>query len=316
MPMEQDQNAGLIAVLNEFAQQYRPLGKGLLSVGLILTRKTRDMKPPFTRGDFLTKKRGQVKGLSGSALKSILAEHGIHQILSTEAGRTSRGSIENMEAYLLLLNTLHARNLLNYTEIEKWWIDQVREFFASKPLRIKIDSSKSLCQIVSELIAEAFERQKQCPGTMIGGAVMQHLVGAKLSVALPKTLIEHHGFSVADQPSSRKGDFSVGDTAIHVTTAPNEDLIRKCCTNLEESLRPVIITRESSVSNARTLAKDADIADRLDVLAIEQFVATNIYEWSEFEGHKRPVSVRELIDVYNDIVWRYEQDPRLMVSIG
>ncbi|MGI6459436.1 MAG: DUF4928 family protein [Candidatus Hydrogenedentales bacterium] len=316
MLMEQDQNADLIEALNEFANPHQPLGKGLLSVGLILTRKTRAMKPPFVRDDFLTKKRGQVKGLSGSKLKSILAEHGIYQTLSAEGGRTSRGSIENMEAYLSLLNRLHTKNLLNYAVIEKWWIGQVREFFASKPLRIKIDSSKSLCQIVRELIAEAFERQKQCVGTMIGGAVMQHLVGAKLSVALPDTKIEHHGFSVADQQSSRKGDFSLGDTVIHVTTAPNENLIQKCCTNLEESLRPIIITRESSVSSARTLATDAGIADRLDVLAIEQFVATNIYEWSKFEGHKRPVSVRELIDVYNDIVQRFESDPRLNISIG
>ena len=75
--------------------------------------------------------------------------------------------------------------LLNFEAVETWWIGRVREFFASQPLRLKVDASKSLRAIVAELIEAAFERQKECPGTMVAGAVMQYLVGAKLQVALP-----------------------------------------------------------------------------------------------------------------------------------
>ena len=207
----------------------------------------RKMTPPLSTGDFLAPNKGQVKGLGGAAIKTILKDYGIAQTLSREGGRTSRGSIGLMTSYVEFVNALHSENLLDFEEIERWWIGRVRAFFASKPLKVKIDGSKSHRQLVGELIAAAIDRQDQCPGTMIAGAVMQHLVGAKLSIALPDVSITHHGFSVADESSSRCGDFLVGDTAIHVTTAPSEALIQKCCQNLEANLRPLIITVENAV---------------------------------------------------------------------
>ncbi len=184
------------------------------------------------------------------------------------------------------------------------------------PFRLKIDPSKSLRSIVAELMAAAFSRQRECQGTMVAGAVMQHLVGAKLEIALPEAQIEHKGFSVADAPGGRKGDFLVGDTAIHVTTAPTEALIRKCCDNLNENLRPVIITTQSGAGGAGALAKNANVDDRVDILEIEQFVATNVYEWSKFEHTQRPVRVRDLVDAYNRIIEHAETDPSLKIVVG
>ena len=86
----------------------------------------------------------------------------------------------------------------------------MQKFFLSRPFTLKVDGAKSLRSIVADLIEAAFARQRECPGTMITGAVMQHLVGAKLELALPDEVLEHHGFSVADSPSDRKGDFLIG----------------------------------------------------------------------------------------------------------
>jgi hypothetical protein len=151
---------------------------------------------------------------------------------------------------------------------------------------------------------------------MIAGAVIQHLVGAKLEIALPEVHIEHQGFAVADAPGGRKGDFLVGDTAIHVTTAPTEALIRKCCDNLSENLRPLIITTKSGVGGADALAKNAALGDRIDILEVEQFVATNVYEWSKFEHKGRPLTIRELVETYNRIIEQSETDPSLKISVG
>lgn len=181
---------------------------------------------------------------------------------------------------------------------------------------LKIDSPKSLQNVVTDLIDAAFERQHESPGKMAAGAVMQHLVGAKLQIAVPDVKIEHHGFSVADAPGGRKGDFLVGDAAIHVTTAPTEALIRKCCDNLNENLRPVIITTRSGVGGAEALAGNASVADCIDVLEVTQFLATNIHKWSRFELSQRPVSLRKLVDTYNHIIERCETDPSLKISIG
>ncbi len=301
--------------LEAFAFQHRIRGKGPLSLVLVLSRKAREQKPPFSADEFLTPQGGQVAGLGRGAVQSILAEHGIDRVLAEEGGRTSRGSIQKMRAYVDFLNELAREKLLDFPAIEKWWIGRVREFFRSKPFSLKADSSKSIRSIVSGLIDAAFARQRECPGTMVAGAVMQHLVGAKIETALPEAKIKHEGFAVADAPAGRKGDFLIGDTAIHVTTAPTEALIRKCCDNLSQNLRPLIITTQSGVGGAVALAKNADVAERIDILEIEQFVATNVYEWSAFQQAKRSLTVRQLVDAYNRVIDQCETDPSLKIAM-
>jgi hypothetical protein len=302
--------------LAKFETEQKINTKGPLCVVLVVTRTASKQSPPYSSDNFLTPQGGQVAGLGRTAVQAILADHDIARVLAEEGGRTSRGSIRRMQGYLDLLNTLHDDGLLDFAAIESWWIGRVKAYFASMPFRLKVDPSKSLRSIVAELIEAAFARQRECPGMMIAGAVMQHLVGAKLEIALPEASVEHQGFAVADAPGGRKGDFLVGDTAIHVTTAPTEALIRKCCDNLSESLRPLIITTQSGAGGASALAKNSDVGDRIDILEMEQFVATNIYEWSRFEHTQRPFSVRELVETYNRIIEQSETDPSLKITVG
>ena len=302
--------------LEKFETEHKINSKGSLCVVLVVTRSASKQTPPYTPDNFLTPQGGQVSGLSRAAVQAILADHGITRILAEEGGRTSRGSISRMQGYLDLLNTLHDKELLDFGAIERWWVDRVKAYFASKPFRLKLDPSKSLRSIVAGLIEAAFTRQRECQGTMVAGAVIQHLVGAKLELALSENQIEHQGFSVADAPSGRKGDFLIGDTAIHVTTVPSEALIRKCYDNLNENLRPVIITTQSGAGGAIALAKNADVDDRVDILEVEQFVATNIYEWSRFEHEQRPVKIHDLVDAYNRIIEQAETDPSLKIVAG
>lgn len=302
--------------LKKFAAEYKINSKGSLCVVLVITRNASKQSPPFVPNSFLTSQGGQVAGLGRAAVQAILSDHDISRVLAEEGGRTSRGSIRRMHGYVELLNTLHAEGLLDFSKIEQWWVDRVKEYFAAIPFKLRVDPSRSLRSIVAELIEAAFARQRECPGTMVAGAVMQHLVGAKLEIVLPGAQIEHNGFSVADAPGGRKGDFLVGDTAIHVTTAPTEALIRKCCDNLSDNLRPVIITTQSGAGGAGALAKNADVANRIDILEMEQFVATNVYEWSGFEHTRRSSSVHELVNTYNRIIEKCETDPSLKISVG
>jgi hypothetical protein len=302
--------------LKQFESDHKVNSKGSLSVVLVITRAASMQKPPYKPEIFLTPKGGQVSGLSGSAVQAILADHDINRILAEEGGRTSRGSISLMQDYLNLLNELNKKELLDFPAIERWWVDGVKTYFSSKPFSLKIDPSKSLRSIIADLIEAAFARQRECQGTMVAGAVMQHLVGAKLEIALPDIKIEHKGFSVADAPGGRKGDFLVGDTSIHVTTAPSEALIRKCRYNLNENLRPVIITTQGGAGGASAWAKDSDVDDRIDILEVAQFIATNIYELSGFEHAKRPVKIKDLVEAYNRIIEQTETDPSLKISIG
>lgn len=301
--------------LTKFTSDHKIEGKGPLCVVLVITRKASGQTPPFFADNFLAPKGGQVAGLGKGAVQAILSDYGIERVLAEEGGRTSRGSIQKMRIYLDFLNDLAKEKLLDFKKIEGWWINRVKDYFSSMPFSLKVDSSKSIRSIVSDLIEAAFARQKECPGIMVAGAVMQHLVGAKIETALPKAEIVHEGFSVADAPSGRKGDFLIGDTAIHVTTAPTEALIRKCCDNLAQSIRPLIITTQSGVGGAVALAKNADIAERIDIIEVEQFIATNVYEWTAFQQTKRTVSFRQMIEVYNRIIDQCETDPSLKIEM-
>lgn len=150
---------------------------------------------------------------------------------------------------------------------------------------------------------------------MYVGAVMQHLVGAKLELLFKDVEISRHGFAVADSSSERTGDFSIHDVKVHVTSAPGEALIRKCVQNLEDGERPIIVTGHEGVSGAVALATQAGIEDRIDIFEIEQFLALNVYEWSRFIQNDRKISIRQLIDKYNDIIKSCETDSSLLIEM-
>lgn len=302
--------------LGSFRDDRQIQGKGALSLALVLTRKASVSAMPLNPQDFLTRQGGQVSGMGKSAVQSILRDHGIDRVLAEEAGRTSRGSIARMHAYIEFMNRLHAEGLLDFRAIERWWVERVKEYFASKPFRLRLDPSRSLRHAMRELLESAFDRQREMPGMMFAGAMMQHLVGARLELMSLGVPIEHWGFSVADSPGGRKGDFLVHDVSIHVTTAPTEALLRKCRENLDQGLRPLIITTGSGMGGAHALARNAGLADRIDILEIEQFMATGVYERSGFRQVDRSAAVTALIERYNRIVEASESDPSLKIAVG
>jgi len=306
--------------LEKYLSEFRDLkglrSKGQLAVMLHITRLAAESGLPLELDALKTDKEGQVKGLGKGRVQSILKDHGITRVLAEEGGRTSRGSLGNASDYAVFLNKLHAQGQVDLECIEKWWVSRVQDFFSGKPFTLKFDPSKSLRSIVSDLLAQAVKRQKDNPGTTYAGTVLQHLVGAKLDLILPEgKRVQHHGANVADSPTSRAGDFVIDNAAIHVTTTPTEALVRKCKANIETGLRPIIITIVESRAGVESLAKGFGIEGRIDVIEIEQFIATNIMEWSKFNGPQHKGEVARLIAAYNNIICTYETDPSLLISI-
>lgn len=301
--------------LTEFRDANGFKGKGQLSVALHITRVAKGQGLPLNADSLRTGKSGQVQGLSKSSVQAILSDYGIVRVLAEEGGRTSRGSLGNMEDYVAFLNQLQKDGLADLEAIEHWWAARVNEFFSSKPFVLHFDPSKSLRSIVGDLLEQALERQKENPGVTYAGAMLQHLVGAKLSLILPpEKCPKHHGATVADAPTARAGDFIIDDVAIHVTTAPTEALMRKCKANLEAGLRPIIVTTATSRAGAESLAGIQKIADRLDIIEAEQFIATNVMEWGKFAAEPQRHEVVRLIEAYNQIVEKVETDLSLKIK--
>lgn len=269
---------------------------------------------PLDSGKLVTHKGGQVEGLGKAGVQAILARHGIMRTLAEEGGRTSRGSIDNMRLYVKFLNSLDAP--VDLDAIEKFWVKRVYEFFAGKPFRFHADAALSVRAAVRKVLDQAHERQSKLPGSRHEGAMLQHLVGAKLDIIMGKGKITHHSASEADEAEGRAGDFILGDVAIHVTTHPSEALVAKCARNLAAGLRPLIITTTKKTSFADTLAEQANISSRLDVLDIEQFLAANLYERALFSAKNHLPRTTELLTRYNELIEAHETDPSLKIEIA
>lgn len=302
--------------LTQFRDANSLKSKGQLAVMLHITRLAIENGLPLDPETLRTDKEGQVKGLGKGRVQNILKDYGITRVLAEEGGRTSRGSLGNASDYMGFLNELHKEKKDDLPAIEKWWIARVQDYFSGKPFTLKFDPSKSLRSIVSDLMAQAVKRQKDNPGNTYAGTVLQHLVGAKLDLILPEEKrVTHYGANVADSPTSRAGDFVLDDVAIHVTTSPSEALIRKCKANIEAGLRPVIVTIADSRAGIESIAKGFEIEGRIDVIEVEQFIATNILEWGLFATQKHRVELEKLICAYNNIIDLHETDPSLKIYI-
>jgi Domain of unknown function (DUF4928) len=301
--------------LGEFKKSHGFNSKGQIATMLFASRLVRNQGLPFDiENGVVTKGEGQVKGLSKGSVQAILATYGIATVLAEEGGRTSRGSLGNIKIYLEFLNRLAPLSAEELASIEAWWVNTAKQFFNAKPFRLRFESGKSLRYVLRDLIGQARKRQAEGAGTMFVGAMLQHLVGAKLELALPECRLIHHGYSVADAVSGRSGDFHLGNAALHVTTAPGEAVIRKCVDNLAAGLQPIIVTFGEMIPAADAFASAQEIADRIDVLDVEQFIVANLYEIGGFETNKRRVTVERLISRYNDIVTVNETDPSLKIQ--
>jgi hypothetical protein len=202
-----------------------------------------------------------------------------------------------------------------FRRIELFWNEKTNIFFAPKPLKVKLDNSQSLRSLIKDLIQQAELRQKDSRGLYYVGAILHHLVGAKLDCALGIGHFSHNSFSTSDAQTGGNGDFFIGNVAIHVTTTPTESLISRCKGNLEKGQRPIIVTTKRGITLAEGLAENVNLANRIDIFEIEQFIALNLYQFAKFNEQGRAVAVSDLISRYNEVVLQFETDPSLVIDI-
>lgn len=300
--------------LKNFTTEKKFNRKGPMCVAIVVTQQARSMGLPLDPNKLLTEGGGQVLGLGRSAVQPVLNRHGITRTLAAEGGRTSRGSINNMREYVAFLNNQSVAGTLDLDVVEKFWIERVHEFFAAKPFKIRLDASRSLRTMVRNVLEQAEERQSNSPGMHYVGAVLQHLVGAKLDCALGIGKFKHNSFSTSDAQTGRAGDFFVGDVAIHVTTSPGEAVIGRCLDNLNDGFRPILVTMQRGLQVVEGLADNIGIGDRIDLFEVEQFMALNLYEFGKFEAEGRRMAVADLVNRYNEIIEEVETDSSLKVE--
>lgn len=88
----------------------------------------------------------------------------------------------------------------------------------------------------------------------------------------------------------------------------------KCAENLANGLRPMIVTVPRAIPGFDSLAEAAGLADRIDLLDIEQFLATNLHERATFQSAQQRPKIAALIERYNELVDTHENDPSLRIE--
>ncbi|MCX6854394.1 MAG: DUF4928 family protein [Verrucomicrobia bacterium] len=188
-----------------------------------------------------------------------------------------------------------------------------QERLLTEGMVFRFDNAKSIAANVADIFAQAAEIQKNAGGASLVGAMLQHLVGAKLDTVLGVGVASHHGSSLADGPTERQADFEVNGVAIHVTTHPSEALIRKAARNLQAGLKPLIVTLADGVEGAAYLLKNTEWKDRIDVIDATQFLTANVYERSFFKAEDCKATLSSILTRYNEIVAVCETDPVLQI---
>ncbi len=78
----------------------------------------------------------------------------------------------------------------------------------------------------------------------------------------------------------------------------------------------MLVTLASRAAAADALADAVGIADRVDVVEIEQFLATNLHEWSRFQKQNHRPRVTDLVERYNALIDTHEHDPSLKIEMA
>lgn len=309
----------LSAAKKWYEEQRTKTGKintNVMNVGLIVSHMVREGLP-IDDERLYSEGKSQVRGLSGSTIEKILSENGENRYFTSEGGRTSRGTVHLAASYRDVLNELnpsltlpHEQLVCISAELEAFFTACVRlDYFDKQRISVDIEPSKPVSTIVSEILSAAADRSDKPTGV-----VLQHLVGAKLQLRFPGEEIGCDRANTADLQTDREGDFQIGNTAFHVTTAPMEKLINRCVKNKSEGYRPVILTLESKVQAAKQMAENVNMIALISVQSAENFIGTNIEEIAVYDGDKIRESIARLIRTYNQRIQKIESDKSLMIE--
>ena len=316
-------NDFLVDVGGWYESQRKANGKvnsNVMSVGMILLYHMGN-NHPLQEEQYLTK--SQVRGIGGTRIEKILVEHGETRKFTSEGGRTSRGTVDLARQLARLLNeapAVHGYEQLDTSQqaevrfrLQDWFVERVRrDYFDQQFIETAdYDPAKPARAVISSFMEAARNR-----GGNTGGALAQHLVGAKLSLRFPGESIVNEGYTTADKQTGRPGDFKVNDTAFHVTMSPSEALFKKRCrSNISNGFRPIVLVPTNRVVAAWQMADDAGLAERIAILSIEDFVGTNVDEMAVFSALDTRAKLRQLLERYNERVRAVESDPSLQVVI-
>ena len=261
----------------------------------------------LARADLIAK-GGEIKGVRGTNVSRVLAKYGLPPSFLKEV--TTRSAHKDGERLADSLRALD-ENAHTPDAIDQAVQDLVahaNRWLARQHITVQCDVSHSPSAWIQSILAQSRDRS--------GGKVEQHLVGAKLEERHPGVAIANHPANAGDQQTGRDGDFVVGSTAYHVTAAPGREVIKRCVSNLANGLHPVLLVPKELVYQTIDRAAAEDIAERVTILAIEDFLALNIIEMTAGNQRAFRAKLGSIIERYNRRLREVETDRSLSIDLS
>ena len=134
--------------------------------------------------------------------------------LTDERARMFCRSLGERENYETFLNGLG--KAANLDEIELFWIEHVRVFFAGKPFKLRVDASLSIRAAIRDLLAQAKARQLDIPGSRYEGMPLYFHIGC-IAVVAAETL------AFVSAVGSTDSAYHIDDCLIGVNATPPRD---------------------------------------------------------------------------------------------
>ncbi|MGH9395733.1 MAG: DUF4928 family protein [Terriglobia bacterium] len=286
------------------------ISRNTIAVGIVVLDRLRD-KAPVTHEEMFSETGGEVRG-ARSGLNATLKKYKIPDSYLKEA--TTRQASHDAERLLGELeygDTLVGLSPDSRDEILTEGIEvlcrEARGWLARQNLKISCNHSHAPSNWIGSILKEAQGKS--------GGRVEQHLIGAKLQKRHPEISIPNYAGSAGDVQTGRKADFDIGSVSYHVTAAPGVDVIRKCKANADSNRHPVLLVPRDQVERTRAIAQVEKVDDRLEIQALEDFIANNIIEISIERQTDLLSTLKDIIKEYNRRVADVETDLALKIEI-
>lgn len=253
-------------------------------------------------------------------IRKITDRHGkSHLFSSGEFGRTSTGTKRaGLEFIQLIHNSLEngtkgsggagPEGLALISHLFHRVFELLQAYYDLGGIEAKFMASESIATYLTKVINSHGVNP---------GAVLQHLVGAKLALRFGELKIIHHSSSAADMQTGRLGDFEIGSAVFHVTKRANDGHYRKALQNADNG-RTVYLLIPSEIQEAtRKYADQLDpqFSSKINVFSVEQFVAQNLDELAFFDRLEALKKFERLLSTYNVLIDEHENDSSLRVII-
>lgn len=264
-----------------------------------------------------------IRGHTINRVSSVLKNHG-HEDLAPpggrgELGRTSTGT---KRAGLRLIQLIWSALLQAPEDRREEQGDALVAYLYEQVFSLLwqyhelggIEEPFNASESITAYISKLLDAHQSNPG-----AVLQHLVGAKLEIrfAGQPVVIDHHSSATADVQTGRLGDFVLGSTVFHVTKRATDDHYRKAKQNADNGRKVYLLVPDIVLQAVKQYAEAfaSGFCRKVDIFSIEQFVAQNLDELAVFDRTEALRQLRLLLEKYNDLVETYENDRSLKIII-